>query len=335
MSEEKYPQQLTFVRKVKELLPPNRSLVDELADLLQVSTDSAYRRIRGETAISIDECVKICQYFKIPFDYFNLDASDSVTFHYSSLLQQKENFSTYFKNIVNDLENINKHGKKEIIFAAEDIPIFHHFNYPSLTAFKIFYWNRSVINAPSYDGKKFQEGSVSDDLIKMGKKIFDTYCQIPSVEIWNTDTIVSTLRQIQFFWESGLFGSKELALQVCDDFEKELQLLQLMAEKESKWVGRGQEEGEKNFTLYNSEIMIGANSILVSTDETRSAYLAHHSFNSMVTRNHAYCEETSDWLKNLIRKSTLISGVAEKQRYQFFQSTMKVARVLKEKISNE
>jgi hypothetical protein len=40
--------------------------------------------------------------------------------------------------------------------------------------------------------------------------------------------------------------------------------------------------------------------------------------NSLNTSNSEFCEETEHWVKNIIKKSTLISGVAEKQRYQFF-----------------
>ena len=46
--------QTILMERIKDALPSNMSLVDELADLLQVSNDSAYRRMRGETALSIE-----------------------------------------------------------------------------------------------------------------------------------------------------------------------------------------------------------------------------------------------------------------------------------------
>src|SRR5215212_4479105 len=67
--------QLAFVQKLKELAPANASLADEIAELLDVSSDSAYRRLRGETAITLDEAVILANHFKIPFSAFteNLD----------------------------------------------------------------------------------------------------------------------------------------------------------------------------------------------------------------------------------------------------------------------
>jgi len=57
--------QTKLMQRLRDGLPENISFVDELADLLQVSTDSAYRRIRGETALSIEEIASICKKFKI------------------------------------------------------------------------------------------------------------------------------------------------------------------------------------------------------------------------------------------------------------------------------
>ena len=44
-----------FFQVIKDHLPGHISLVDELADTLEVSNDSAYRRIRGETSLTFDE----------------------------------------------------------------------------------------------------------------------------------------------------------------------------------------------------------------------------------------------------------------------------------------
>jgi hypothetical protein len=41
--------QLQFFKHIKSILPAHLSLVDAVADVLEVSNDSAYRRIRGET----------------------------------------------------------------------------------------------------------------------------------------------------------------------------------------------------------------------------------------------------------------------------------------------
>ncbi|HET6225931.1 MAG TPA: helix-turn-helix domain-containing protein [Bacteroidia bacterium] len=62
--------QIAFIQLIKNSLPSNISLVDELSDLLKISSDSAYRRIRGESALSIEEITVLCKHFKLSFDSF-------------------------------------------------------------------------------------------------------------------------------------------------------------------------------------------------------------------------------------------------------------------------
>lgn len=64
--------------------------------------------------------------------------------------------------------------------------------------------------------------------------------------------------------------------------------------------------------------MLGTNCIYVKMGDTRYSYISFNTMNSLTTNNPEFCEETEHWIKNLERKSTLISGIAEKQRYQFF-----------------
>ena len=44
-------------QRIKALLPPNQTIVDAISELLNISSDSAYRRIRGETQLVFDGSV--------------------------------------------------------------------------------------------------------------------------------------------------------------------------------------------------------------------------------------------------------------------------------------
>ena len=50
--------QLEFLNRFKDLIPSGTSIVFELSELLDISTDSMYRRLRGETSLTFDEIVK-------------------------------------------------------------------------------------------------------------------------------------------------------------------------------------------------------------------------------------------------------------------------------------
>ena len=77
--------QLEFIERIKQMIPPHHSMVNEMADLLSLSNDSAYRRIRGETALTIDEVVLLSNHYQLSFDSFNKQNAGNVTFNCKSL----------------------------------------------------------------------------------------------------------------------------------------------------------------------------------------------------------------------------------------------------------
>jgi hypothetical protein len=328
--------QLEFINKVKELLGPQYSLVDELADLLQVSTDSAYRRIRGDTMLSIDEVIVLCNHFKISFDMFSNLSGDSVTFKYNPIFSQEINIVKYFNSLLGDLEAINKTNNKQAIWVAIDIPIFHHFKFPELAAFKFFYWLKSVSNVKSLEGKKFDPTLLSKELLETGKLILEEYNKFPSIEILSDGIADGILKQIEYCWQSGEFTSKEQALFICDQLNDEINHLKYQAELSCKFFDDTQKDlHENNFQVYYSEIELGNNTILVNIENSLSVYLSHHTYNSLTTQNVPFCNETKQWIDQLIRKSTLISGVSEKQRHQYFKKIFKKIEALRASIEND
>ena len=82
-------QELLF-NQIRQNLPPNISLVDEIADLLDISNDSAYRRIRGEKMLSINELQKLSKHFGISLDLlFSLESGNVV---FNSICRNTQSF---------------------------------------------------------------------------------------------------------------------------------------------------------------------------------------------------------------------------------------------------
>jgi hypothetical protein len=303
---------------VKSAIPANISLVDELADLLGVSNDSAYRRLRCETPLNIDEISKICMHFKVPFETDVQDDSETVSFNFFKLYGKNENFKKWLETLLSNVKRVGAIKESNILYAADDVPVWHHFVDEEFTCFKIFYWLKCILNQPDFADKNFDPELIDKNLIKDAKNLLAEYNKTNSTEIWTEDTLNSTLKQIEYFWESGFFKNKEQALRMCNHIEQVVLTLKSKAEKNSKLIEKG-EVGTENFKLYRSEVMIGSNSILVSLGNNKVAFVSNNTFNFMTTSNSEFVKENEEWLKNLTRKSILISGVSEKQRNQFFK----------------
>lgn len=318
--------QIQFLNLIKRQIPESGSFVYELADLLDLSTDSVYRRLRGETSLSFEEIRILSKKFRVSIDMLNEFEPGNVSFTYS-LLDNLKDFKTHWQKMLNDLKMIKAAPEPKIVYAAIDIPIFHHFNYPELMAFKMYYWLREVINDEEMMNQSFHPDLIMQDIQQIANEIYETYCSIPSVEIWTDDTINSTTKQIQYYWDAGLFEDKDMALKVVEQFYTELKTIEAQAAESSKDGSTAD-----NYILYQSDIEIGSNTVLVNLDERQAVYMGFQTFNTIITSQSKFCADTEVWLNNLIRKSNQISSISQKLRYQFFKSQLDKLEKLAEKI---
>lgn len=325
--------QQRLLSMIQDQIPDRFSLVYELSELLGISTDSVYRRLRTETLLNIQEIQKICLHFNISFDSIcGCDQTGLISFRYQPI-KEISDFRNWMRIIAEDLRTIQKRGDGHIIYAAIDIPIFHNFRFPLVSFFKSLYWLKSITNHPDYQNIKFSKDHLNAEFIQAGKKMHELYCSIPSTEIYTDLITYSLLRQIEFYWDSGEFASKDDALALCDEVEQEFDYLQSAARSSSKTPERQQIQGQPvNFQLYDCDIEIASNCVLVISGNQKTVYSSTQTFNTIVTSNTVFTEETHRWLNSLLKKSTMISDVGEKQRGLFFKEAFNQIAQLKHKI---
>src|SRR5215831_6461222 len=96
--------QQLFFQHIKNNLPPHLSLVDEIAELLNISNDSAYRRIRGEKGIAFDELRTLCLHFKISLDQLLYLNSESIIFTGKAVDHSNFTFDLYLQDMLSQLQ---------------------------------------------------------------------------------------------------------------------------------------------------------------------------------------------------------------------------------------
>jgi plasmid maintenance system antidote protein VapI len=319
--------QSSFLEQIKDRLQPNVSFADEIAEILKISRDSAYRRIRGETILSLDEAKVLCNQFGVSLDVLLGTSSEIVPFRHQVVNNTPETFEKWLRSVLNNLETINSFtAEKEIVFSAKDVPIFHYFNYSELSAFKMFFWMKSVLNYSNLQSKKFTSSLVSGEYLTIGKKIGTMYNKIPSVELWSDETTNVTLKQIEFFHESGFFNSPSDAHVLLDEYKH---LLSDVREK----AANGFKHDHVPFKFYKNEILIADNNVLFRMGEKKAVYVIHNITEILMTTNEAFCNRTEEFTNNLQNRSILISTTGEKERNKFFNRMEEKIESVKKRIT--
>lgn len=318
--------QSAFLEQVKKRLPENASLADELAEILSISRDSAYRRMRGETVLSLDEAKVLCNQFGVSLDILLGTSSEIVPFRHQVVNDSPETFEKWLRSILANMDTIVSFpADKEIVFCAKDVPVFHYFEYNELSAFKMFFWMKSVLNYAGLQSEKFKPQLVSGEYITLGKKIWEAYNKIPSIELWSDETTNVTLKQIEFYYESGFFSSPAEGLLLLDQYAH---MLRDIREKAAKGAKREQVP----FKIYKNEILIADNNLLFRMGDKKAAYVIHNITEILMTTHEAFCNQTESFINNLQNRSVLISTTGEKERNKFFNRIEDKIEAVRKKI---
>lgn len=312
--------QVIFFQHIKNNMPPHLSMVDEIAELLNISNDSAYRRIRGEKAIAFEELQALCSHYNISLDQFLHLKSDAFIFSGNLKPMEDGAFENYLNDVLKNFKFFNCFKHKHLYWLLKDIPPFIHFQVPELACFKFYFWMRSLLHDKRLQGMKF---SMDDPqyipYLETSKKIFDEYNKIPVTEIWNIESINTSLRQINFFRESGSFKKIEEAELLYDKLQELMDHVEKQAELGLKFkIDTAPFTGSPEYRLFVNELILGDNTILAELDGTRITFLNHSVLYFVDTKDERFNKATFTNLDNLMKKSTMISSVGEKERANFF-----------------
>jgi hypothetical protein len=220
-----------------------------------------------------------------------------------------------------------------MIYAAKDIPIFHYFLFEEIAAFKMFVWQKTLLGFPEFEARVFSLTEPDTAIIETGNKLLREYNHFPSIELWNEETMNSILRQVEFYCEADLFKNSEEALFILDKMDEYLIHLKKQATLGKKFMpGEEPDARSGSFVMYNNEVVLSDNTILVMTGDRKVTFLTHNAINFLTTTNERFCDTTHEWFNNLSRKSSLISSVSEKQRNQFFANLFAKVKRARERV---
>ncbi len=328
-------QQILFSH-IKEIIDKNTSLVHEVSEILNISNDSSYRRLRGETELTFNEIQLIAQHFNISIDSILNSNNNTVNFHYQEINEKDFSFVHYLEKILSNIQQIEKQADKEIIFVANNIPFFHTFQIPEISAFKAFVWQKTVLNNENMQKKKFKFEVPDEKLKEVSRQLRNIYTRIPSTEIFHPGTIDVTLNQIEYYSIAGLFENWKDAILLCDKMTELVNHLENQAMNSSKFHPKQRLPKiiRPNYTLYFNDVLYIDDTILVKAGSSRSVYLINMTLNSLVTNSNKFYTDFNKSVKNLMSKSTLISGTSEKERSRVFMNYRKKIDLLKNKLMN-
>jgi hypothetical protein len=327
--------QQLFFNHIRSKLPAHLSFVDEVAELLNISNDSAYRRIRGEKPLGLDEVQVLCNKYQFSLDQLLQIKTNTVIFSYDKVDHFSFGFNKFLEFVSHNLAIFSMLQNPMMYYHSKDLPIFHFMPFPELRSFKFFFWKRTVIGYPEMAKKQFDGEENDPETIELSVRIDEQYARVPSTDIWNEESVNVTISQIELYRQSNVFVNNEILLKVYSQLEELVNHMELQAEAGKKSLYNKPDVYYAGYDAYINETLIGDNTIFVQSDNKKITFINHNGLNFMSTQDKDFCDFTFKNLQHVIRKSTHISVVGEKERSMFFNNLRQKIHERKRNINSQ
>jgi hypothetical protein len=318
--------QQRFLEELKKSSHHKNTFADEIAALLHISPDSAYRRIRGETVLGLEEVQKLCNHYRVSIDSMLAPKPETVVFRHRAIGYEGYTILDWLKSLMRNLEKMTHAREKNILHSGKEIPLLYYFQSREMAAFKIYFWMKSMFLDRAYQSEKFRKSLIPEEYLEVVDKVWEYYSAIDSTEIWTEDSVNVTLNQIEFYHSRGFFEDAQQGVQLCDLFSALLQQVREWASAGSKGV-----EGGK-LMLYKNEILFADNTVLFRVGHRRIVFIPHSMIEVISTTHESYCEQTEKDMLSYIDRSELISVTGEKERNKFFNAMQARIRSTRERV---
>ena len=295
----------------------DKSLNDEIANILNISYDAAHRRTSMKSKFSLEESFVLAKNYSISLDHF-MESGNQIIAKKTKPIRTVTDLLNYFDDALHLLNDFKINPETQVYYSAKDIPFFYTISDSVLSKFKLFVWmnllNEKAFMQPFDEFKLESYSDKSEDLKNL-------YENLNVTEIWNSTTISSILNQVLFYSEIEIL-SKETGKLILEELKTLIKSIEKKAESNNQ-----------KFQIFAHDILILNNSILFKNKEKSSLFVPFNMFGYMMTEDKNTCEDALNFFQHQIKNSTSLSFSGQRDRKKFFNKMLESVENLQESLT--
>ncbi len=311
-----------LMRIIKEKTPESMNPVDMLSELLSIKKEAAYRRLRNESFLTLDEVVQIAVGLNISLDEL-IQRKQENEYRISMLRMSGDDlFTGYYQTIVQiinalDIMSINP---SSFFYGTNNKPLHSHIlKYPTISKFRIFTSDHQFRKESV--PKKMSDFVIPHEIRKLEESFIEKIQKITIHNIWSKDLFIPFVTDIQYFLEIGLLSTEEVTL-------LKNEAIALLKELEKSLL-TGKMESGAPFYAYISNTYIDTNYIYMECPFFTACSVNVFGINFYSSTDPELSNNVKEWIESIMKYSTLISGTGLVERMNFINDQYKILDKLK------
>ncbi|NDV95417.1 hypothetical protein D0T84_10890 [Dysgonomonas sp. 521] len=301
--------------KILAKIPSYLNPVDFLYDVLDISKESIYRRIKGEISFTLEDLIKISSRLFISMDEIvytslnNAPGQQPIVFQSQSdkLFNPQQTFLDFLSTYIHNLDKTSKAKKLEVMVAANRLMILTAVHYDHLFKFYYYRWIHQTQLKPL--DFSLSDTVLSDSLLTQQKKLKAYKRSGTHTYILDIYFLKNTIREILYYYNRQLISDSEILL-LQNDLYKFIDVMEYLIKQGD------QIEGYTSY-IYLSNTQIDSSGLYSKYDDKEAISLWISYGLNIGSTNVRMCKTYLSWFNSLKKYSTLISGCNEMLQIKF------------------
>lgn len=317
----------SVIDKILNTLPENIKPVNYFMDILDIGKESAYRRLRGEKPLSLEEIHKLSSELDFSLDEI-IGNKKTKSFAFNCIDLGEKNSENYFLEFLYYYEEFLKETvtseHTEITCTMNHLINIMLIGYEELFKFIYYHWMHQMKEMPL--NFHFAEMVIPADVKNVCNRISSLQKNIKKVTlIIDKNLHLNLIKEIQYFFVRGLLNESEL-------FELKEQYLRFMDFSE-KIVTKGVDDNDTVYEIYLSMLSINSTTSYAVWDNNNEVSAFWHNLcYPLHTRNKDIANRHKHWIESLKKYSTVITKSNELLQANFFNEQRAYINGIAEKI---
>lgn len=326
--------QLAILEAVKQQLPnDSKTDAEKLAPYLNLNKNAVYKRLSGQTQLSLEDLVTLAQQFDIPLEKIFYPNKPSFEVVFSGFDAKTSSFE-YLSNLEADLSQLVSLTDPKIWYVSIGLPDFYFFLFDEMTLFQVFTWERLTWNNPDWQSRKFTlDMPDKNDFLKQTKRLANYYTQLQVTEYWSEYVLDNFFQQLHYVVESKLYEKKEDILSLLRCSRDLIGHLRKMAMTERRFAPLASPSSNAApFHLFYNETMKNNIMLLIETKEVEMVYAVVDNPNFVKTTDPKMIAHVRKMFEKLEKRAIPLGNRGERFRDVFFEKLEKRHGDFEEKI---
>ena len=289
-------------------------MVSAVGQTLHLGRDAVYRRLRGDTVLTIDELYTLADHYNLPL---RGGSSSGLSYPTEQLYVRSE--VEYYRNFCDRCRFFTDQSGMYLDYATAELPFYFEFGTPALLLFKTYIYGITTWDFDKWRDRPFTPAMVDPAVGELAREVLDVMFDVPGRELWSVRILDTTLRQLEYTVETGRLQQLAVVEEIYAELRATVDHVAAMSRSGKRFQPGSQPTKESpDFRAYHHALTNTNNVIIVRTPARRYVYSMFVTPTYLMSSDEQMSHYLTGWFDRMIATADPLQEASQGSAERFF-----------------